>query len=84
MDMLERVARAIADASGLVPMSESSRLYQRQLARAAIEAMREPTQDQLRRASLAIGPYGGHGERGAPSLEEAWQAMIDAALAGRA
>lgn len=49
-------------------------------ARAAIEAMREPTAQQMRTASMTFPPWGGHGEASAPSQADMWRAMIDAAL----
>lgn len=86
MDMLERVAQAIAETSGSIPMSDMSRLYLRQLARAAIVAMREPTSEMLQAASKADFDAGDDPHcsfnRGAP-LDVKWHAMIDAALAGK-
>lgn len=49
-------------------------------ARAAIAAMREPTDEQRRIASRIIGPYGGHGEPRHPVEATVWHSMIDAAL----
>lgn len=54
-EMIERVAKRIASvncprswsADGLSPMSDDEREVHRALARAAIEAMREPTGDKL-------------------------------------
>ncbi len=67
-DMVERVAIAIslADDDGL--RAETIASYYRALARAAIAAMREPTDAMVREG----GPY-------ATSLH-CWRAMIDAAL----
>ncbi len=74
-EMVERVAKALAacDNSDWRAWVDD--------ARAAIEAMREPTKAQLSGASMAIGPWGGHGEAGPPSYERVWREMIDAALA---
>ena len=73
-DMIERVARAIADAernrrpSMAEPFAET-------LARAAIEAMREPTSNQLDAGYAAIS------ERQCDDdLAFGWRAMIDEAL----
>jgi hypothetical protein len=49
-------------------------------ARAAIAAMREPTKEQLSAAIMSFPPWGGHGESSAPSEDDMWRAMIDAAL----
>jgi hypothetical protein len=66
--MIERVARAllVADRSAITPD------YYQRMARAAIEAMREPTE-----AMLDAGVN--FRERNART-EQIWQAMIDAAL----
>ena len=92
MDMVERVARAIDDATwtnfdnyaGLKGWSEAerttemlaSRSIQKSIgnARAAIEAMREPTKGMLDDGRYAIG------DLEADVSKEVWQAMIDAAL----
>lgn len=75
-EMVERVAIAIHDAWGdgykgrWDPNTPHwSRVY-REIARAAIAAMREPTEDMI---------YGKHVRT---TLVSVWQAMIDAALSG--
>ena len=73
-EMVERVARAIATARGygLDANGEDTGDWQMFVdhARAAIEAMREPTEAMWREASFENGYV----------TEGAWQAMIDAAL----
>lgn len=74
-EMIERVAKAIeteleaAQAWGTAPL-------QRDLARAAIEAMREPTQDMVR----ASGPDPHGGGHTARDAEDIYTSMIDAAM----
>lgn len=51
----------------------------RQSARAAISAMREPTEGMLAAANALATPSEAWGDYHAP-LEKVWQAMIDAAL----
>lgn len=88
-EMVERVAKAICEWNGKTTWTEAiegqpyslSADHYRIIARAAIAAMREPTRAQLSHASMAIGPWGGHGEPSAPSEAQVWRAMIDAALA---
>jgi hypothetical protein len=67
-EMVERVARAIDKA-----MQEQHDPTPGYLARAAIEAMREPTIDMLRVADVPVG-----GDYLSP--KECWRGMIDAAL----
>lgn len=87
-EMVERVAIAIARSRGLLPRSDA--IPQEALwlyfpkeqafkeARAAIEAMREPTKKMVDAGQDADnGENRNLGERGA---KEAWQLMIDAAL----
>ena len=66
MTMIERVAQALEDE---LPGGEN---YEA-LARAAIAALREPTEEMV----LAAFPYTD------PRIKEIWQAMIDAALEGK-
>ena len=90
MDMVERVARAIRDAMGARPWEEmddpssSEPTWYRDnamlVARTAIAALREPTQQQMSSANMRFPPWGGHGEASAPSQADMWRAMIDAAL----
>lgn len=67
--MVERVARAICRAHGKWIEDDSWRIYQDE-ARAAIEAMREPTDAMMRQMEIA----GGAGMRGV------WWMGVDAAL----
>ncbi|TDH35680.1 hypothetical protein E2A64_10085 [Pseudohoeflea suaedae] len=89
MNMVERVARAIANEAhkgGDYGMTGDDAYDRRPeeftaLARAAIEAMREPTkgmEDAPSDAEIDFGP-GGSGDLDASPLN-VWQAMIDAAL----
>lgn len=64
MSMIERVARAVAQKMFVEPNE-----YHRDLARAAIAAMREPTEAMLRGDALARTLW-----------YKIWQDMIDAAL----
>lgn len=89
MDMVERVARAIYEHQngpkggvwwGVDESARTSVWYP--LASAAIEAMREPTDEMLlegadkaRNFTSANGPY--------PRTRAVWLSMIDAALAGQ-
>lgn len=73
-EMIERVAKAISQASMTSPdgpyhICEDGYLH---LARAAIEAMREPTEAMTLEGQVDPFPI---------SAEEAWTAMVDAALA---
>jgi hypothetical protein len=70
-DLIERVARALTD--HWENLEEKQRNYFYQKARAAIEAMREPTEAMIARED----------DDGRAMVIEIWQAMIDAAL-GRA
>lgn len=65
-EMIEKVARAIVKEDGSFTVID----YHRGLARAAIEAMREPTEAMLSAA------------RKQHDLVGTWQAMIEAALIG--
>jgi hypothetical protein len=76
MTMIERVARAIQAEAGWDNIDVGDRLRADYLAfaRAAIEAMREPTE-----AMIKEGAYGS-GEDSAGVACGAWKAMIDIAL----
>ena len=65
----ERVARALQQEMGTAPFDEATSFA---LARAAIAAMREPTEEMTDAWSRAPG-----------AIKEGWQAMIDAALEGK-
>ena len=89
-EMVERVARAICEADGVdpdkeicgmgvqLPIGELAPAWRARLkqARAAIEAMREPTEAMTNQEGLHWG-YSCHVCGG---LKEGWQAMIDDAL----
>jgi hypothetical protein len=79
-DMIERVARAMARqraAEWPEEYSEVDRIWHHftGLARAAIEAMREPTKRQLDAGYAEISDH-----KCDDDLASAWQAMIDEAL----
>jgi hypothetical protein len=77
-DMVERVARAIAAAGTIVDWDEMSVACQEQFtkeARAAIEAMREPTEAMVDAAWASWEDV-----EGSKGFVGAWQAMIDEAL----
>ena len=92
-EMIERVARALAEREGInweaIPVGGSTarqwrrdeRTYWLDQAAAAIKAMREPTNFMLVEATENAGPIDccSVDEKGA---KEVWQAMIDAALVG--
>jgi hypothetical protein len=83
-EMIERVARAICAASGSPDPDEiwnGHPLWEEfsDDARAAIEAMREPTEPMMQAAESEAEAYFGNGqERLEP--EQVWRVMIDAAL----
>ena len=78
-EMVERVARAIHDAMDITDSLDATAAET--YARAAIEAMREPTEDMLVDAGVMEGfnGYVDEGDEDRPHIEW-WQAMIDKAL----
>lgn len=70
MDMIERVARAISEVDCL-PLGPA---HARAMARAAIEAMREPT------TAMIDATQDIYAEPGRHLIEYVWEKMIDAAL----
>lgn len=86
-EMVERVARALSIADGNHPGACSNdeeeipawKLYVKD-ARAAIEAMREPTAAMRHAASDVLWYEGLDEGQGYPPPREAWQAMLDEAL----
>lgn len=83
-NMVERVSRAICETTnricfGGTPLEDEWREYVEE-ARAAIEAMREPTRDMCADASdcVVVGCCG----LTETAARETWQAMIDQALKG--
>ena len=82
-EMIERLARAIAETEGLPWRNRNDRQQRRLLkaAGAAIEAMKEPSDDCLKAASEAfkIAWWGADNN----SRRDAWRAMIDVALGGK-
>jgi uncharacterized protein YukE len=68
--MLKRVAQALQQEMGTAPFDEPASSFA--LARAAIAAMREPTDEMI---DAWIGASG--------AITEGWQAMIDAAVEGK-
>jgi hypothetical protein len=84
--MIERVARAIgrqdfarAAQDGWDALPEHVKQDHRRFARAAIEAMREPT-DAMLGAAYETAGYADGGGREPIEAEEAWRAMIGVAL----
>lgn len=91
MDMVERMAEAMVTAynpdpekpgsfrwnfmEGMTNMSEEQKGVYRMFARAALEAMREPTE-----AMVAAGSIRGIRDDRRSDAENCWLAMIDAAL----
>lgn len=82
-EMIERVARALAKSDGVDPDYRKCGIgipkWERYVgeARAAIEAMREPTQEMLFDGQINLGAGG---ELDNENLKEVWGLMIDAAL----
>lgn len=74
-EIIDRIAQAICNAGKGQPAWDEATEYQRDFhraeARAAIEAMREPTKAML---------LAGHGANLCDNAPEVWQAMIDEAL----
>lgn len=82
-DMIECVARAIAEADQEDYMEDFQRFDKR--ARAAIEAMREPTEAMIEegastRCTIQIGRQAMSGAIGSWPAKDCWRYMIDAAL----
>lgn len=74
-EIIERVAKAIEKASQ-PPGQKDYKILMENAARAAIEAMRKPTDAMKRSGALCMPDYD-------PSVDDAqicWEAMIDAAL----
>lgn len=96
MTMLEKVARAVDEALNdnsiafMKPSGVDSETVRQcreadtkrafRAARAAIEAMREPTEAMVE-ADMPLGGYGFGDDVYSADPKEVWQAMIDAALA---
>ena len=80
-DMIERVARALHDMHGAGPAYELAADDWRDMARAAIEAMREPTQ-KMRLAGIAeySRPDPTPEHESTLIFNAVWRAMADAAL----
>jgi hypothetical protein len=82
MDMIERVARALIDQIGSPwpygKMDPAVRRLWRDHARAAIEAMREPTEAMLTTETTYGTPLDGYLDD--TCAEAVWDAMITAAL----
>lgn len=72
-EMVERVAKSLYVQSG---MTYSDKKYWDDMARAAIEAMREPTNEMKE----IEGVHWGYGCHVCGGLQEGWYAMIDEAL----
>lgn len=86
MSMVERVARAMEAAAleqaKLTNLTDAHG-FTRAMARAAIEAMREPTEAQKQAACVEADKHGYYHTRGYFGVDEAdysWRAMIDSAL----
>lgn len=87
-EMIERIARAIRAANALddegpyVGFKDAERRFDARLARAAIEAMREPTDDMLEQcygmSTSGDGDGGCYADK--RDAKELWQRMIDEAL----
>jgi hypothetical protein len=76
-EMIERVARVFYEAewnTALVPFEGETKEFAMTVARAAIEAMREPTPRMMTAFHDVCDPYG------QCDWKKGWQAMIDAVL----
>lgn len=82
--MVERVAESIAKSDGfhlgLIAVPRHNREVFRKRARAAIEAMREPTDEMLRSGAAEFLGFNDEYDPLMPTLSEAFQAMISTAL----
>ena len=83
--VVERVARAIMEATGCGLMRDGQRVFCdhcdcRSAATAAIAAMREPTREMLRPGALAISDIPSMQNR--DQAHACWTAMLQAALTG--
>lgn len=74
-EMIERVARALQEGDDAFPSGSPIDPWYRGAAMAAIEVMREPTDEMLDAGGIAFAHYTDKRE----SIR-LWQAMIDAAL----
>jgi hypothetical protein len=79
--ILERAARAAADADQ-EDYDEAPLLF-REIARAVLQAIREPSEALIQAGDLAILALGETRGLGIYGSEECWRAMIDAAIAER-
>jgi hypothetical protein len=79
MDMVERVARALEPKCRAFGQGNMPMMVALEFARAAIAAMREPTEEMLR-AGQALDDFDYGPCRGAADPIEHWHAMIDVAL----
>ena len=75
-EMIERVAKAIKETNtaGVPLLKTHAEQYYQDLAKAAIEAMREPTQDMIRIGEVAFFDSSDF------EVKDAWGRMIDNAL----
>lgn len=93
MDMVERVAGALKCSAGFCVLSEAAGIGESEfdrlaveIARAAIQAMREPTAPMLeqgRRGLYDCAVHDGYGGIDTGPPVDVWQKMIDAALSSR-
>lgn len=83
-EMVERVARAIAVAGNGGTWddwySEDQKEFHRRRARAAIEAMREPTKAMVKAGTISWDPMDGSPIRPMFDPKRPYEAMIDTAL----
>jgi hypothetical protein len=77
MSMVEQVAQAIEMAGSRLLSGENRKMHFERVARAAIEAMRDPTGPMLTAGRINLG---GTDELHVDEAQEAWCRMIDAAL----
>jgi hypothetical protein len=77
MDMVEKVARAMAENAGFA-WEYCAQSQWKSDARAGIEAMREPTEEMLAGANAKLE----ESDRAGFTISEWYSAMIDAALLG--
>ncbi|ASW06331.1 hypothetical protein [Rhizobium sp. 11515TR] len=73
MTIIERAAKAMEERRRELIGQPLARIWD-ELAKAAIEAMREPTEKMVEAGFDCVPPFGDH------NPDKAWRAMIDAAL----
>jgi benzoyl-CoA reductase/2-hydroxyglutaryl-CoA dehydratase subunit BcrC/BadD/HgdB len=74
-EMVDRVTEAVWEGNPFLSRWEAERLV-----RITIRAMRVPTEAVIRAGSIPVASFDYHRDLSTDTAEDAWQAMIDAAL----